>query len=252
MDYLLVILFLCVLLVGVSAHIDAQRAERHIIAEAAEKALRVREAERLLSVEREETRKRELYLRQEINRSIGISPTSTVFSRRDNEESFANKSGSENMGSNLLLNSSAIAQGTNGTPASYPRYEDVTAVRYENARLGFVMELPKGWYLAYEYGQDLAFGSELYAFGVTLDDMKKLNGALWMRVTRPCTSTEATSTIFTFGTTTNGTTREASSCIPPFFVHLGYRTDAPYSLAREQFLLNLARTFYPIVSPTAP
>lgn len=251
MDYVLVLLFLCIIFLGVWAHLEARGAERKYNTEVALREALVRESTQLLRSEREEAKLREERLRADLLQGGGgavATTTEPTGEGGDGGDIVPVASGGDLGGEAVTL----VPTSTPTQTFDYPRFQDVTAVRYENTRLGFLMELPQGWYLAYERGGDLAFGSDLYAFDIALDDMKKPDGALWVRVTRPCTSTEATSTVFAFATSTQATIREASSCIPPFLVTLGYRADAPTPHLREQFLLNLGRTFYPMVSPTAP
>ncbi len=140
----------------------------------------------------------------------------------------------------------------NETPLTHVRFEDVTVTRYDSARLGFVMELPVGWSPAYEGGESIAFANFVYDFGISDADMLKKADAMWIRVQRPCIPTEATSTIFQFASSSDVYIREARSCIPPFEITVGYRTDAPDWSGRERFLLSVARTFYPMVKSQFP
>ena len=140
----------------------------------------------------------------------------------------------------------------NETPISHVRFEDVTVTRYDSARLGFVMELPTGWSRAYEGGESIAFANFVYDLGISDADMMKKPDAMWMRVVRPCTSMEATSTIFQFTRTSEVNIREARACVPPFGITVGYRTDSTDWSGRERFLLSIARTLYPMVKSQPP
>ena len=108
--------------------------------------------------------------------------------------------------------------------------------------------------MEFERSDSIAYASLPYYFGVTVNEIARKDGAMWFRVIRPCSSTEATTTVFQFASSDGGglDIREATACIAPFLVTVGYRADAPDRLGRELFLLSIATTFYPIVSPTAP
>ncbi len=161
------------------------------------------------------------------------------------------------LGARLLYASTSaeIASSTDATIQGFTHFEDVTVTRIENQRLGFLMELPEGWSLAYERSAELAYANFPYYFGVIDSEIAQRKGAMWLRVIRPCKSIEATSTVFSFAkskTQTDVSIREATACVAPFLITVGYRDDAPDRLGRELFLLSVARTFYPMVSPTAP
>lgn len=135
---------------------------------------------------------------------------------------------------------------------SFVRFDDVTATTYENKRLGFIMELPTEWKMVNEDSDGIILASSPLGVGEKLADIAQKEGALWIAVSRPCESQEGVTTQFAFASTTAAVTREATACIAPFLVTLGYRADAPDRVGRERFLLSIARTFYPIVSPYAP
>jgi len=210
-----------------------------------------RRTEQLLWKERDEKRKSDALLQSESEARIRAE-TALLESKNTKENREVTTPVVPTVSVDSTSSVSIIIGTTTGSVLPYPKLEDVTVARYENTRLGFLMELPKGWYLAYERGEDVAFASEQFPFGSSYGDIKKNDGTLWVRVTRPCTSTEARTVIFSFATTTDMTIREATSCIPPFLVTLGYRANVAHSSSREQFLLNLGRTFYPMVSPVAP
>jgi hypothetical protein len=151
-----------------------------------------------------------------------------------------------------IPSSQISASGTTEGIAGFVQFEDVTVSRYENSRLGFVMEIPSGWRMAYEHSDEVLFANDTYWFGVFLSDVVKKKEAMWVRIVRPCTSTTATSTIFVFATTSDTSIRETTSCIPPFLVTLGYRADVADYILRERFLLSIGRTIYPMVSSVPP
>lgn len=146
----------------------------------------------------------------------------------------------------------ALETATSVGADSFILFDDVTTERHHDTRLGFVMELPSGWRVAYERGDTMLFANNEYWYGVTDAEVAKRDEAMWIRVVRPCDSANATSTVFGFASTTGTLVREATACILPFLVTLGYRADAGDFLGRERFLLSVARTFYPVVSSTAP
>ncbi len=141
---------------------------------------------------------------------------------------------------------------TTKSTQSYIQFEDVTVTTLENKRLGFVMEIPSEWTLASEQSDGVILASSPFISGVSIEDIIAREGALWIAVRRPCVSQVGALTQFAFATTSAIATREATACIAPFLVTLGYRADAPDHFGRERFLLSVARTFYPIVSPHAP
>jgi hypothetical protein len=133
------------------------------------------------------------------------------------------------------------------TSLAYPRYEDVTSTRLHYARLGFVMEIPSGWGVVSERADSVLLSLLSLPNQSTIDRVVREPGAVWVHIERPCTDTVATSSRFAFGTTTDIGVREATTCIPPLLVTLGYRSDAPDPVGRERFLLSIGRTLLPVV-----
>ncbi len=167
--------------------------------------------------------------------SVSDSPTLIV----------SDKGGSTTQEEPLLLDTDKETNSSSHPPSL--RFEDVTTTRYENSRLGFVMEIPDGWTLRYEHADEIAFAGAVVGEIASIDDMRKYPNAMWVVVGRSCESTDATSTIFAAVEGGEAPTRVHYACVPPLRISLGLRSDVPDLTARQSFLLNLARTIYPIV-----
>lgn len=251
-DYALVILFLALLVFAISVHLKSQKEKRLFESEARSAALRAFEMERELNKERKQkivsSPDNSLQETQVTHNDAQSTSTQSVALRDEQTTSNAD----ENVPNATSGGDESVSNASTMQLSPYPKYEDVTAVRYENSRLGFVMELPQQWSLIYERGEDVVFSDEQVPFGSSLEDIVGRPGAMWMHIARPCAPTEATGTIFQFSTSSDNLVRDSTSCIAPFMVTLGYRADVPDARERETFLLSLGRTFSPIVSPNAP
>ena len=129
------------------------------------------------------------------------------------------------------------------------RFKDVTAVAYQNLRLGFVMELPANWRLMYEHSDEVLFVSDTVSLGTSLDDVRHTPKAMWISVGQVCQSADATSTPFALLYASTTPTRERYACIPPLKINMGVRRDQTNTSQQQSFLLDIARTIYPIVRP---
>lgn len=152
---------------------------------------------------------------------------------------------------NGVTGTTSVPIATSSPP--YPAFRDVTSIRYENKELGFLMELPDGWTLAYRRGDTVAFANGSYPVATTLSDISATPNAMWISVERSCGGSVATTTVFA-DVTVGGTTplRIAEFCVVPFRVTLGLRADAIDRTSRERFLLDVSRTLYPMVNPLPP
>ena len=250
-DIVLVLLFLFAIFGAIVAHIARAAHEKAVLFQSAQ--LIEEEHKR---ADRAEVRRKAV--QEEWNASMQSDPRYNVPALSAAPLLVSDLSADDDILGTALLHASTsaeIASSTEAMTRGFVRFEDVTVTRIENRHLGFLMELPEGWSLAYERSDNLAFANSEYYFGVTDGEIAQKNGAMWLRVVRPCTSREATTTVFRFTEETlpaSTNIREATACVVPFLVTVGYRDNVEDRLARELFLLSVARTLYPIVSPTAP
>lgn len=250
-DIVLVLLFLCAIFGAIIAHIARTAHEQAVLLES-ERLIREEHARADAAEARRKTVQEEWDASMQNDPRYNVPATSAAPLFAPDPSAADSVLGSSR---DRASTSAEIASSTKAETRGFIRFEDVTVTRVENRHLGFLMELPEGWSLAYERSDNLAFANSEYYFGVTDGEIAQKNGAMWLRVIRPCTSGEATTTIFRFtGETlpTSNNIREATACVAPFLVTVGYRDDVEDRLARELFLLSVARTLYPIVSPTAP
>ncbi len=245
-DVLLVCIFLFAIAMVAFVHVlRAHEEEARREAVLRERTL-LSDAARALA-QRDATREEELRrAREERERGSAVS----VFAATSTP-SIAPESPQDTLETEATSTSTSTSQ-TEAQVSSFVRFQDVTATRYENSRLGFIMEIPEGWSEVYTRNDAVVLANSAYWFGVTVPEVTKKKEAMWIHVLRPCTSTEATSTVFAFASTSDTSIREATSCIPPLLVTLGYRADASDTRGREQFLLSIGRTIYPIVSSIPP
>ncbi len=131
------------------------------------------------------------------------------------------------------------------------RFKDVTTKAYKNLRLGFVMEIPVNWHLYYEYSDEVLFVSDAVTQGTSVDDVRHTQKAMWLSVGVSCQSGAATSTSFALLNASTTPTRERYACVPPLKINMGLRGDQPNLLDHQAFLLDIARTVYPIVKDPA-
>lgn len=129
------------------------------------------------------------------------------------------------------------------------RFKDVTTNAYQNLRLGFVMELPANWRLLYEHSDEVLFVSDAAPSATSLDDVRRTPKAMWISVGQVCQSADATSTPFALLFASTTPTRERYACIPPLKINMGVRADQTSISQHQSFLLDIARTIYPIVRP---
>lgn len=127
------------------------------------------------------------------------------------------------------------------------RFKDVTTNAYTNTRLGFVMELPANWRLFYEHSDEVLFVSDAVTSGTSNDDVRHTPKAMWISVGTTCVSANATSTPFALLNGSTTPTRERYACVPPLKINMGVRADQTNILDHQAFLLDIARTIYPIV-----
>lgn len=249
-DIVLVLLFLCAVFGVFMAHVVRARNEE----------IAKQQSEKLLQVERERARDAEA-LKKKLQKELEAARDAAMYG--DLAVPPAPLLSSDPFGSDGALGakllhastSAEIASSTDVTLQGFTHFEDVTVTRIENPRLGFLMELPEGWSLAYERSAEIAYANFPYYFGVNDSEIVQRVGAMWVRIIRPCSSTEATTSMFRFAKSSTQATvsiREATACVTPFLVTVGYRDDAPDRVGRELFLLSIACTFYPMVSPIAP
>jgi hypothetical protein len=251
-DVLLVCIFLCALVAMLFVHVHANRVYEE------ETRLRMAEHERMrLSEESRLSLATQLALEDELSRlRIAEARESAVLSTSAPRAAAPLLLDAPLLSDvSLGIATSTVLHASGTTSPFMMRFQDVTVTRYENSRLGFIMEIPAGWSEAYVGGAEVALANSPYWFGVTMADIVKKKEAMWIHIIRPCISTEATSTLFAFASTSDMSIREATACIPPFLVTLGYRSDPdslPDFLGHEQFLLSISRTLYPIVSSIPP
>ncbi len=152
-------------------------------------------------------------------------------------------------GNPVVLSTTTQSETPSSTSTSvvFPRYEDVTAYRFHHPRIGVVMELPSDWVMVSERTQDILLSLRTVPPQSRLDRVVREPDAMWIHIEKPCTDTTATSTRFIFATTTDIGIRQATSCVAPLLVTLGYRADAPDPSGRERFLLSVGRTLLPVV-----
>ena len=252
-DIVLVLIFLCAIVLIVFAHFMRTRQEAVLVdAIAHERQIQIEAA-------REESAKQRV-LNEELQRlrtaeEAGRGEVASTSAPLLSEDTLTTVFPADDTSTVFSTSSLASVSGTKESVLGFVRFEDVKATRYENLRSGFVMEIPTGWSEVYSYGEDMAIANTAYPTGTSVVDIAKKKDAMWMRAVRPCVSTEATSTIFAFASSTDMSIREASACVPPFLVTLGYRTDTSATvdfIGKERFLLSMGRTLYPIVSSIPP
>lgn len=250
MDIIFVILFILAIMGIFVAYNRQSREDARIFAEknTAISEERARSRQLLIDQQKLERELMESRLRELSNQNIPTIDAPLLSPEASDESSTID------MSLQYSSTSMEVASGTNNGIQGFVQFVDVTTTRIENKRLGFVMEIPEDWRLAFERSDSVAYANSSFYFGVTVNEIARREGAMWIRIIRPCSSMEATTTVFQFALNedTGVSIREATACIAPFLVSVGYRADESGRLEFERFLLSVARTLYPIVSPAPP